>query len=166
MISFAGELLQNAEELLRMGLHPSEIISGYTKAINKTVEILDELVEKGSETMDVRNKDEVVSRRKAAVASKQFGQEDILCPLIADVCTWMLDARIQVCPKNLANFNVDNVHVVKLLGGGLHNYSIVRGMVRKTDAVGSIKQVENANIAVFSGGVDTSATETKDSSNS
>ena len=34
-ISFSGELLQNAEELIRMGLHPSEIISGYTKAINK-----------------------------------------------------------------------------------------------------------------------------------
>ncbi|RYQ86666.1 hypothetical protein Ahy_B10g106307 isoform D [Arachis hypogaea] len=34
-ISFAGEILQGAEELIRMGLHPSEIISGYTKAINK-----------------------------------------------------------------------------------------------------------------------------------
>jgi T-complex protein 1 subunit theta len=34
-ISFAGELLSNAEELIRMGLHPSEIISGYTKAIKK-----------------------------------------------------------------------------------------------------------------------------------
>lgn len=34
-ISFAGELLQNAEELIRMGLHPSEIIIGYNKAINK-----------------------------------------------------------------------------------------------------------------------------------
>lgn len=84
-ISFAGELLQNAEELIRMGLHPSEIISGYTKAINKTVEILEELVENGSETMDVRNKDQVLSRIRAAVASKQFGQEDILCSLVADV---------------------------------------------------------------------------------
>ena len=36
-ISFAGELLQNAEELIRMGLHPSEIISGYTKASDKVV---------------------------------------------------------------------------------------------------------------------------------
>lgn len=34
-ISFAGELLQNAEELIRMGLHPSEIISGYSKGIKK-----------------------------------------------------------------------------------------------------------------------------------
>ncbi|KAL7204324.1 hypothetical protein ACSBR2_017404 [Camellia fascicularis] len=72
-ISFAGELLQNAEELIRMELHPSEKIIGYTKAINKTVEILDELVEKGFEKMDVRSKDEVVKRMKAVVASKQFG---------------------------------------------------------------------------------------------
>ncbi|OVA16416.1 Chaperonin Cpn60/TCP-1 [Macleaya cordata] len=153
-ISFAGELLQNAEELIRMGLHPSEIISGYTKAINKTIEILEELIERGSETMDVRNKDQVVSRMKAAVASKQFGQENVLCPLIADAC-------IQVCPKNPVNFNVDNVRVAKLQGGGLHNCTVVRGMVIKGDAAGSIKKVEKAKIAVFVGGVDTTATETK-----
>ncbi|XAR68659.1 hypothetical protein NMG60_11003862 [Bertholletia excelsa] len=153
-VSFSGELLQNAEELIRMGLHPSEIIIGYTKAINKTVEILDELVEKDSERMDVRNKDEVTKRMKAAVASKQFGQEDILCSLIADAC-------IQVCPKNPANFNVDNVRVAKILGGGLHNSTVIRGMVLKNDAVGTIKRVEKAKVAVFAGGVDTSATETK-----
>lgn len=39
-ISFAGEILQGADELIRMGLHPSEIISGYTKAINKVFECL------------------------------------------------------------------------------------------------------------------------------
>ncbi|XP_061374024.1 T-complex protein 1 subunit theta [Gastrolobium bilobum] len=153
-ISFAGELLQSAEELIRMGLHPSEIISGYTKAINKTVEILDELVEKGSENMDVRDKKQVISRMKAAVASKQFGQEDTICSLVADAC-------IQVCPKNPANFNVDNVRVAKLLGGGLHNSTVVRGMVLKNDAVGTIKRTEKAKVAVFVGGVDTSATETK-----
>ncbi|XP_075638911.1 T-complex protein 1 subunit theta [Castanea sativa] len=153
-ISFAGELLQNAEELIRMGLHPSEIISGYTKAINMTVETLEELVENGSETMDVRNKDQVLSRIRAAVASKQFGQEDTLCSLVADAC-------IQVCPKNPANFNVDNVRVAKLLGGGLHNSTVVRGMVLKSDAVGSIKHIEKAKVAVFAGGVDSSATETK-----
>lgn len=54
-------------------------------AIVQAIEILDELVDKGSESMDVRNKEEVVLRMRAAVASKQFGQEDILCPLIADV---------------------------------------------------------------------------------
>ncbi|KAL2228315.1 T-complex protein 1 subunit theta-like [Sesamum indicum] len=153
-VSFAGELLQNAEELIRMGLHPSEIIIGYTKSINKTVEILEELVEKGSENMNVRNKDEVISRMRSSVASKQYGQEDKLCPLIAEAC-------IQVCPKNPANFNVDNVRVAKLLGGGLLDSTVVRGMVLKTDAVGTIKRVEKAKVAVFAGGVDTTATETK-----
>ncbi|CAI9101029.1 OLC1v1038252C1 [Oldenlandia corymbosa var. corymbosa] len=153
-VSFAGELLQNAEELIRMGLHPSEIIIGYTKAIKKAIEVLEELVEQGSDTMDVRNKEEVISRMKAAVASKQFGQEDILCRLIAQAC-------IQVCPKNPANFNVDNVRVAKLLGGGLHDSTIIQGMVLKTDAVGSIKKMEKAKVAVFAGGVDTTATETK-----
>ncbi|MFS7983428.1 putative chaperonin Cpn60/TCP-1 family, groEL-like equatorial domain superfamily [Helianthus anomalus] len=35
VVSFIGELLQSVEELIRMGLHPSDIIIGYTKAINK-----------------------------------------------------------------------------------------------------------------------------------
>ncbi|KAG9158533.1 hypothetical protein Leryth_024043 [Lithospermum erythrorhizon] len=153
-ISFAGELLQGAEELIRMGIHPSEIVTGYTKAINKTIELLEELVEEGSENMDVRNKDEVILRMRSAVASKQFGLEDILCPLIAEGC-------IQVCPKNPANFNVDNVRVAKLLGGGLLNCSIVQGMVLKSDAVGTIKKTEKAKVAVFVSGVDTTATETK-----
>lgn len=51
----------------------------------QTVEILEQLVESGSETMDVRNKDEVISRMRAAVASKQFGQEEVICSLVADV---------------------------------------------------------------------------------
>lgn len=38
-VSFAGELLQNAEELIRMGLHPSEIIIGYNKATNKVYDL-------------------------------------------------------------------------------------------------------------------------------
>lgn len=51
----------------------------------QAVEILEELVEEGSEKMNVRDKDDVILRMRSAVASKQFGQEDILCPLIAEV---------------------------------------------------------------------------------
>ncbi|KAG6413590.1 hypothetical protein SASPL_126304 [Salvia splendens] len=194
-VSFAGELLQNAEELIRMGLHPSEIIIGYTKAINKIIEILEEMVETGSENMNVRDKDEVITRMRSSVASKQFGQEEKLCSLIAEVNIWfllfhamlylcsifltdgelslktnmqllfmatfLLKACIQVCPKNPANFNVDNVRVAKLLGGGLNNSLVTRGLVLKSDAVGTIKRMKNAKVAVFVGGVDTTATETK-----
>lgn len=42
-------------------------------------------MEEGSENMDVRDKEQVISRMKAAVASKQYGQEDTICSLVADV---------------------------------------------------------------------------------
>lgn len=62
----------------------------------------------------------------------------------------IFQACIQVCPKNPTNFNVDNVRVAKLLGGGLHNSCIVRGMVLKSDAVGSIKRMEKAKVRSLS----------------
>ena len=38
-----------------------------------------------------------------------------------------------MCPKNPASFNVDNVRVVKIPGGGVHDSAVVRGMVLKRD---------------------------------
>lgn len=154
VVTLAGELLEGAEELLRSGLHPSEIISGYAKASKKALAILEELVEAGSEKIDLLNKEDVAKRMVGSVGSKQTGQEAVLCPLIADAC-------IQVCPKNPQNFNVDNVRVSKIVGGGVHDSYVVRGMVLKTDATGAIKSASKAKIAVFGGGIDTSATETK-----
>lgn len=48
------------------------------------------------------------------------------------------------------NFNVDKVRVAKLLGGGLHNCTVIRGMVLKNDAVGSIKRTEKAKVSSVS----------------
>ena len=39
VLSLSGSLMSNAENLLRMGLHPNDIISGYTIAANKSSEI-------------------------------------------------------------------------------------------------------------------------------
>jgi T-complex protein 1 subunit theta len=43
VISFAGELMIQAEGLLKMGLHPSEILIGYEKGAKKCLEILEDL---------------------------------------------------------------------------------------------------------------------------
>lgn len=69
----------------------------------QTIEILEELVENGSENMNVREKDEVILRMRSAVASKQFGLEDKLCSLIADV-------------KQLCTFDIQfNIYLGKML---------------------------------------------------
>ena len=56
VVSFAGELLSLAEELIRDGLHPSEIRDGYQKALEKCLEWLNvELAFEGTETMELRD---------------------------------------------------------------------------------------------------------------
>jgi chaperonin GroEL (HSP60 family) len=59
---------------------------------------------------------------KPALASKQYGLEDPLAALISE-------AALAVMPTNPRNFNVDNVRVVKIMGGSLANSRVVQGMV-------------------------------------
>ena len=97
---------------------------------------------------------QVAQRIRGSVSSKQYGFEDLLCPLIDQAC-------IDVCPKNPNNFNVDNVRVIKITGSGAYNSSVVKGIVIKRDTEGTVKGVTDAKVAVFAQGVDTSSTETK-----
>lgn len=98
--------------------------------------------------------EQVAQRIRGSVSSKQYGLEDLLCPLIAKAC-------IEVCPKNANNFSVDNVRVVKIPGGGAYDSTVVKGLVLKRGAEGTIKIASDAKVAVFAQGVDTSSTETK-----
>jgi len=154
VVTFGGELLGNAEELIRDGLHPSEIIEGYEKALEQTLKWLEELVIQGSETLNIRDKAAVAERLKGTLSSKQFGYEELLAKTCAEAC-------IDVCPKNQLNFNVDNVRVSKIIGSSLHENEVVQGMVIRRDVEGTVKHVKDAKVAVFGCAVDTASTETK-----
>jgi T-complex protein 1 subunit theta len=91
---------------------------------------------------------------KPAIASKQYGDEDILADLIAE-------AVLTVMPKNSKQFNVDNVRVVKILGGSLSDSRVVPGMVFGREPEGSVKNVSKAKVAVFTSALDIAQTETK-----
>lgn len=97
---------------------------------------------------------QVAQRLRGSVCSKQAAYGDVLCPLIAEAC-------IAVCPPNTANFEVDNVRVCKIVGAGVHDSSLVRGVVIRRGPEGTIKSTTDAKVAVFAQGVDTSSTETK-----
>lgn len=43
VIAFAGELLNQAESLIKMGLHPSQIITGYEAALKSATALLETL---------------------------------------------------------------------------------------------------------------------------
>eukprot|EP01123_Difflugia_compressa_P012660 TRINITY_DN5512_c0_g1_i3.p1 TRINITY_DN5512_c0_g1~~TRINITY_DN5512_c0_g1_i3.p1 ORF type:complete len:547 (+),score=125.74 TRINITY_DN5512_c0_g1_i3:39-1679(+) len=150
VIVLCGELLAQAEGLLKMGLHTSDIIRGYEKAQEKVSEILDSLIVKT--VKDLTNETELVSCLRSSISSKQFGFEDTFAPLVVKSC-------LSVLPSDPSRFNVDNVRVAKILGGGITDAHIVRGVVLTRDSEGTIKFVENAKVAVYSQGLDTEKTD-------
>ncbi|XP_054270990.1 T-complex protein 1 subunit theta [Macrosteles quadrilineatus] len=151
VIIFSGALLEAAEDLLRMGLTPTEIVEGYEKALEKALEILPSLV--CHEIKDVRNEAEVKKGIKTTIMSKQYGFEDFLTDIITKAC-------VSILPDS-SSFNVDNVRVCKILGSGLFNSQVVQGMVFKRHVEGDITKMTKAKIAVYTCAVDITQTETK-----
>lgn len=152
VIVLAGEFLRKAEDLLRMGLKTSDIVAGYEKAQKLALETLEELsIDKVG---DIRDHDELAKAIRTVVASKQNGNEDFLAGLVAE-------AVLAVLPNNPANFNVDNIRVVKIMGGSLEQSKVVKGMVFPKEPDGAIKKIQNAKVGVFTCPIDNSQTETK-----
>ena len=71
------------------------------------------------------------------------------------------EAILAVLPKQPANFNVDNIRVVKIMGGSLEQSKVVKGMVFGREPDGSVKKAKKAKVGVFSCPIDISQTETK-----
>ncbi|KAJ7576781.1 chaperonin Cpn60/TCP-1 family [Mycena floridula] len=152
VIIFAGELLKKSEHLLIMGLHPSEIIKGYELACVKALEELEKL--SSSKLPSPFTHKSLSAALRPAIASKQYGFEDTLAFLVAE-------AALAVMPSNPKNFNVDNVRVVKIMGGSLASSKVVQGMVFGREPEGTIKKVIKAKVAVFTSALDIAQTETK-----
>ena len=151
VLIFAGSLLNSAQDLLKMGLSPAEVIEGYNMACKKALEILPELV--CYTVKDLREVTEVTRAIKSSISSKQYGNEDFLSDLIIKAC-------LSVYPVN-GNFNVDNVRVQKILGSGMFASTVVNGMVFKRQVEGDINKVIDAKICILSCALDSMATETK-----
>ncbi|CAM9486714.1 unnamed protein product [Phaeothamnion confervicola] len=154
VVTFAGELLRLAGELLRQGLHTAEILEGYKRAAAKCAEALPGLV--CHTVADVRDKQALTVAIRDVLASKQYGFEDTLAPFVAE-------ATLAVMPPAPAapSVSVESVRVVKLLGGSVAQSHVVRGMVVQRSAEGSVKRCADAKVTVFGCGIEASSTEAK-----
>ena len=152
LISMAGELMSQAQSLITMGLHPSEILIGYEKAAKKAMELMDAVPSYTSE--NIRDHAELTRLIKATVASKQFGLEDFLAGLIAE-------AAIYSMPTNMGSFSTDNVRVQKILGGGIYDSEVVHGMVVTRGSMTSVRHCTDCKVAVFNTNIEMQQGETK-----
>jgi T-complex protein 1 subunit theta len=152
VLTLAGELMAQAAGLINMGLHPSEILIGYDKAAKKTYELLEGLTAERLE--NPKDKAQLIRAVKSVVGSKQYGQEDFLTDLIAE-------ASIFCTPTNASKFNIDNVRIQKILGGGLHDSQVVRGVVVPRESQTSFHQKRDCKVAVFNTNIEMQQGETK-----
>ncbi|KAJ1721019.1 T-complex protein 1 subunit theta [Coemansia erecta] len=153
VVIFASELLQRAESLLRMGLHPSEIARGYELALKAGLKALEGLAV--AQVAQWGGGGELLKAITTAIASKQYGQESVLGALVVEAVAAALPAR------DPTRFNVDNVRVVKVLGGALAQSRVEHGMVFPRAPETAATHVRFGKVAVFACPVDMGQTETK-----
>nr|KAG5705038.1 hypothetical protein BaRGS_018768 [Batillaria attramentaria] len=157
---FGGALMENAEELLRMGLSVTEVIDGYELALKKVQEILPSLVI--GEVKDLKNNAEAKKAIRSAVMSKQYGYEDFLAGLITDACAPAVEMLSVQVPEWYKYYNVrHHQKSSEPSGSGLLQSEVIQGMMFKRQVEGNITKVEKAKIAVYSCPLDAMQTETK-----
>ncbi|GMI60333.1 hypothetical protein ScalyP_jg6705 [Parmales sp. scaly parma] len=152
-VSFAGELLLKCEDLIRMGLHTSEIVAGYTNAYDCLKRTLPTLIT--GKVDDVRSYDQLLRIVKPVLATKQAEAEEFLGDLVAKAALGTMST------KGKGNINTDSVRVAKIMGGSIKQSEVIAGMVCMRGTEGTIRRVVDAPISVFACGVEASATEAK-----
>jgi len=154
VVVLAGELLVLAEELLKNGLHCSEVIIGYNAAFTKAMEVLDSMAVHTAPKEVFGDAKLLAKAITPVIASKQWGNEDLFAAKIAEAC-------VLAMPPNPANFNLDNVRVAKIPGSSVQATSVVRGMCLVRNVMGSVSDVSDAKVVVYGIPLDSVTTETK-----
>ncbi|MEM1582045.1 MAG: thermosome subunit beta [Candidatus Bathyarchaeia archaeon] len=142
-VVLAGELLKKAEELLDQNIHPTVIVSGYRKAAQKAVEILDKM----SVTVDLDDKETLKKVALTSMGSKAVGTAR---DHLADIA---IEAVKQIAEKRGENWvaDIDNIQIIKKEGKSLHDTELVRGVILDKEVVhaGMPKRIEGAKIALL-----------------
>jgi len=153
-VTFGGELLIRAEELLKEGIHASDVLKGYELAHKKVLEFLTPLTVWNC--TDLRDEAQVRKCVQTAIGAKAVGMDSHLAKLVAQAC-------VKVMPPvgSTNKFNVDSVRVTKIHGGAVNGSFVVDGMAVTGRASGTTTSKEKAKVAVYAQGIEMAGTETK-----
>lgn len=151
VITFAGELLSQAQDLIKLGLHPSDIVLGYEIASKKALELLKGL--NHYEVNDPRDTRQVLPAIESALCPKMPQYFKHFAKLATEAC-------IKILPDD-KHFDLDHIRIVKIIGGGLIDSHVVNGMVIERPPMGTITQVTDPKIACYNCPFDISGGETK-----
>lgn len=151
VITFAGELLSQAESLIKFGLHPSDIILGYEQAAKKALDVLSGLSH--YTVTDPKDFSQVLPVIESALCPKMPGYYKHFSDLVTKACIRIL--------TDSKDFDLDHIRIVKIIGGGLLDSHLINGMVIERPPMGTITSVDKPKIACYNCPFDINAGETK-----
>ena len=141
-VILAGEMLQNAWQLILQGIHPSTIARGYRKSEQHILECLSEIV--------IDSNDEI---RKSVVKTSLAGKgHNSMQEIIAMVS---LDAVKMVAGKN-NSVDVSKIKLISQTGGRVEDSRVFRGLMLPKKRISSDmkKEVSNGKILLVDGGLE------------
>jgi thermosome len=142
-VVLASELLKKAEELLDQNIHPTILVSGYRKAAQKAIEVL----EKIAVPVDVEDRQIMMKVALTSMGSKAVGAAKEHFAEIA------IEAVKQIAEKrgDKITADIDNIQLVKKTGKSLIETQLVRGVILDKEVVhpGMPRKKENAKIVLL-----------------
>ena len=152
-VVLASELLKKAEELLDQSIHPIMIVSGYRKAAQKAIDI----VEKVSIPVDITDRTTLLKIALTSMGSKAVGgAREHLSEISIDSVMQIAEDR---GGKKIAD--IDNIQLVKKTGKSLNETQLVNGIIIDKEVVhsGMPKKAEKAKIALLDSALEIEKTE-------
>jgi len=149
-VVLAGELLQNAGELLAQKIHPTVIAEGYLQAAEKAQEILSALA------ITVRPDDGAMIKSIAGTAFTSRLAE----PAKDMFCGFMVRAVTQVRDPD-GTVDIGHISVIKKVGGAIEDSAIIDGIVIDKERMhpGMPKEVRDAKILLINAAIEFRKTE-------
>ncbi|SMO60113.1 thermosome subunit [Halorubrum cibi] len=145
----AGELLDQAEELLDQDIHATTLAQGYRQAAEKAKEILEEDAIEVTED----DRDTLVEIAQTAMTGKGAeNSKDLLADLVVDAV---------LAVKDEDGIDTENVSVEKVVGSSIDQSELVEGVIVDKERVDENMPyaVEDANVALFDGAIEVKETE-------
>jgi len=131
IIIFTSELLNQAFELLKDGYHISEIIQGFSEAGRLSLNLIETLVT--VKLTDFFNLKIMSSLISLIIGKNIQGLENFLAPQIAYACT-------QTLSSSKKKISINDIRVVKVLGGSFEQIKTINGTIVLKDTEGRIKK--------------------------
>eukprot|EP01027_Heterolobosea_sp_BB2_P020459 GEZU01029189.1.p1 GENE.GEZU01029189.1~~GEZU01029189.1.p1 ORF type:complete len:557 (+),score=194.64 GEZU01029189.1:99-1673(+) len=143
VVVLAGSLLSACQSLLEQGIHPTQISESFQRANNKALEILEDM----SIKLDLHDRESLIKAAVTSLSSKVVSQNaHILAPIAADAVMKIID------PATATNVDLNDIKIVKKLGGTIDDTEIVDGIVfnqKASHSAGGPTRIEKAKIALI-----------------